>query len=217
MTAMTIAPPRDTAPFWDRIATRYAARPVANPEAYALTLERTRAYLRSTDSVLELGAGTSSTAITLAPHVARYLSTDISSGMVRIGREKAQAAGIDNLTIEVGQLGDPALDAGPFDAILAFNLLHLCPDPAGEAAKAFAALKPGGYFISKSACLGSGFWFLWPVTAVMRALGKAPPVRYFTRRWLQEAIRKAGFEIVETGDYPARPPSHFIVARKVPD
>jgi len=32
---------------------------------------------------------------------------------------------------------------------------------------------------------------------------------------LEAAIRRAGFEIVETGDYPAKtPPRRFVVARK---
>lgn len=213
VTAMT----NQTAPFWDRAARSYAARPVSNPEAYAITLERTQAYLHADDKVLELGAGTSSTAITLAPHVAEYTASDISSEMVRIGREKAEAAGVANLSIVTGELGDAALGQGPFDAVLAFNLLHLCPDPGAEAVKAHAILKPGGYFITKSACLGTGlFRALWPLIAAMRLVGKAPPVRFLSRAGLERMIREAGFEIVETGDYPTRPPSRFIVARKAP-
>ncbi|MCB1389121.1 MAG: class I SAM-dependent methyltransferase [Rhodobacteraceae bacterium] len=205
---------RDTAAFWDRIARKYAAKPVADAAAYATTLARTRNYLRDTDRVLEVGAGTASTAITLAPLVADYTASDIAPEMVRIGQEKARAAGLENLTIRQGVLGDSALANQPYDAVLAFNLLHLCPDPATEAAKAHALLRPGGYFISKSACLADGFSFLRPVIGVMRLIGRAPWVGFLSRAGLEAMIREAGFEIVETGDYPAKPPAHFIVARK---
>ena len=52
MQAMTQAPA-----FWDRIAERYAAQPVRNPQAYEHTLERVRAYLKPSDRALELGCG----------------------------------------------------------------------------------------------------------------------------------------------------------------
>ena len=211
MTTMSINP----APFWDRVARKYATKPVPDAAAYATTLERTRQYLGATDRVLEVGAGTSSTAITLAPLVAEYTSSDVSAEMVRIGQEKAEAAGIANLTIRQGMLGDPALGEGPFDAVLAFNLLHLCRDPGAEAAKAHALLKPGGYFISKSGCLGDGKNFLKPVIGIMRAIGRAPYVNFLTREGLTTAIRAAGFEIVETGDFPAKSVSHFVVARRL--
>lgn len=207
MTAMSI----DAGPFWDRIARKYAAKPVPDAAAYATTLERTRAYLGANDRVLEVGAGTSSTAITLAPFVAEYTASDISGEMVRIGQEKARAAGIDNLTIRQGTLGDPSLGAGPFDAVLAFNLLHLLRDPGAEVAKAHALLKPGGWFISKSGCLADGQNYLRPVIGLMRLFGRAPYVNFLSRKGLESAIVAAGFEIVETGDYPAR----FIVARRL--
>lgn len=197
-------------PFWDRIARKYAARPVPDAAAYAATLDRTRQYLKPGDRVLEVGAGTSSTAITLAPLVAEYVSSDVSTEMVRIGQEKAEAAGIANLSIRQGMLGDPALGNGPYDAVLAFNLLHLCPDPGAEAAKAQALLRPGGYFISKSACLADGKNFLRPLLAIVRLFGRAPYINFLTRAGLESAIAGAGFEIVEAADLPSR----FIVARR---
>lgn len=207
MTAMSI----DAGHFWDRIARKYAAKPVPDAAAYATTLERTRAYLGAHDRVLEVGAGTSSTAIALAPLVAEYTASDVSAEMVRIGQEKARAAGIDNLIIRQGVLGDPSLGSGPFDAVLAFNLLHLLRDPGAEVARAHALLKPGGWFISKSGCLADGQNYLRPVIGLMRLFGRAPYVNFLSRKGLESAIVAAGFEIVETGDYPSR----FIVARRL--
>lgn len=200
-----------TAAFWDKIARTYAARPVADEAAYATTLDRTRAHLRPTDRVLEIGAGTATTALKLAPHVAQYTASDFSAEMVSIGRKKAAAAGAGNLTVVQGVLGDAVLGDGPFDAVLAFNLLHLIRDPGAEARKARARLRPGGLFVSKTATLADRAWALWPVIGLMRLIGKAPYVHFLTARGLDRAITEAGFTIIETGAYPTR----FLVARAV--
>ncbi|HPD91319.1 MAG: class I SAM-dependent methyltransferase [Rhodobacter sp.] len=202
------------AAFWDRVARAYAARPVANPDAWETTLTRTRAHLRPGDRVLEVGCGTASTAIRLAPHVAAITASDIAAGMVTIGREKLAAAGIGNVTCVQGALGDAALGPGPYDAVLAFNLLHLTRDPGAEAAHAHALLKPGGLFITKTACLSGRYRLLQPVIAAMRLIGRAPWVNFLSIERLERQIADAGFQIVETGNYPAAPPARFIVARK---
>ncbi len=206
----TAHPPRDVA-FWDRVARKYAARPIGDTANYERTLARVRAHLAPGDRILEIGCGTSSTALLLAPDVAHVTASDISAEMVAIGREKIAAAGVGNVTVVQGTPGDAALGSGPYDAVLAFNLLHLTRDPGDVSRKVRALLKPGGLFISKSACLGNRLWVLWPALAAMRLIGKAPYVNVFTAAGLERRIADAGFEIIETGNYTSR----FIVARKI--
>ena len=50
---------------------------------------------------------------------------------------------------------------------------------------------------------------------LMQLMGKAPYVRFETIAELDQRIGRAGFEIVETGNYPVRPPNHFVVARRM--
>ena len=69
--------------FWDRHAAKYAEKPIADPTAYEEKLARVRSLLRATDHVLEIGCGTGSTALRLAPGVAKITATDVSSGMIR--------------------------------------------------------------------------------------------------------------------------------------
>jgi SAM-dependent methyltransferase len=73
----------------ERHGARYAASPMRNPQMWERTLELTRARLAPEALVLELGCGTGSTALRLAPICGRYTGTDDASGMIGIAREKA--------------------------------------------------------------------------------------------------------------------------------
>lgn len=202
------------AAFWNRVARRYAANPMRNPDAWETTLDRVRAHLAPDARVLELGCGTGSTALRLAPHLARYEATDDASEMIAIAREKLAGAAVDGLSFQAARPGDGSLPQGPFDAVLAFNLLHLLPDLPAALAEARGLLKPGGLLITKTPCLCGRYRALWPVVAALRLVGKAPPVRFLNPARLEAEIAAAGFEILERGDYPASPPSRFVVARR---
>ena len=68
---ITMAHTAADARFWDKSARKYAAAPIKDMEGYDRTVDRTRQLLRDTDTVLELGCGTGTTALKLAPHVSR--------------------------------------------------------------------------------------------------------------------------------------------------
>lgn len=203
-----------TAAFWDRVAPKYSARPISNMTAYTHTLERSRSYLRDTDRVLEIGCGTGSTALLLAPNAKQIVATDISDEMVRIGRAKAAEQSVQNVSFHTATLEDGTIPGDPYDVVTAYNLLHLAPDTETAIAHISTLLKPGGLFISKTPCLAGKYSLLRPIIAVMRLFGKAPPVSFFRTRWLDAAMARHGFEIIESGNFPKSPPSHFIVARK---
>lgn len=204
-----------TAAFWDKIADKYSKRPVPDKDAYEETLARTRHYLTETDTVLELGAGTGTTALKLAPYVESITATDISGRMTEIGREKAWEASISNAHFLRAGVGDAVLEGQSFDVVLGFNLLHLTGQPEAALRQIAPLVKTRGYLITKTPPLRDTMWFARPMIAVMRLFGKAPEVTFFTEAALEKAHRDAGFEIVETGDYPKKPANHFIVARKL--
>jgi SAM-dependent methyltransferase len=206
---------RDTR-FWDRIAPRYARSRIRDQAGYERTLERTRELLKADDCVLELGCGTGTTALHLARSVTRYVGTDISGEMITIARRKLAETPIDGLSFRVF-----APDAGPpdetgFDAVLAFNLLHLVGDLQACLACARAALKPGGLFISKTPCLSEMNPVLRVLVPTMRLVGLAPSVAFLDAAQLEKAILAAGFEIIATERHATRGKDTrpFIVARK---
>lgn len=201
-----------SATFWDRAAPKYAKDPISDMDAYTKTLGRMRHLLQPHHSVLELGCGTGSTALELAPGVARYVGTDVSGEMIKIARSKLTDDMPANLSFEVGPAGD--LPSGSFDAILALNLLHLVPDLEEVLGKAYDALPSGGLFIAKTALLKDGAWFLPWIIPVMRALGKAPFVRSLSEDEMRAAFTWAGFEEVETLNQKGMAPRLFTVHRK---
>lgn len=199
--------------FWNGMATRYAARRVPDMASYDATLERVAAHLGPDDRVLELGCGPGTTPIRLAPLVAEYVATDISGELLKIARDRASAAGGDNLEFRQARLEDDH-GAGAWDAVLAFNLLHLAPDPAAALRNMAASVRPGGKVITKSACLKDGMGWLRPVLWVMQRLGKAPHVTWMSARELDAMVEAAGLKIVETGWYSRKAGARFIVAER---
>ncbi len=129
--------------FWDRFADRYARAKIGNVDAYDATLERVRAHLKPGDRVLEIGCGTGTTALRLADAVSEYLATDYSPRMIAIAKAKPEGDALPGLRFEVAGAAE-AGGAGPFDAVTAFNVLHLIPDLPGTLAHVHAALRPGG-------------------------------------------------------------------------
>jgi SAM-dependent methyltransferase len=201
------------AKFWDRVAERYAKSPVADEAAYRKKLEVTRGYLRPDMDVLELGCGTGSTAIVHAPHVKHIRAVDISSGMLAIARRKAEAAHIDNITFEQSTIDDLEVADGSVDVVLALSLLHLLEDRDVAITRIHRMLKPGGVFVTSTACLGETMgWFRYvgPVGKFFRLI---PLVRVFSPDELERSFVRAGFAI----DYnwqPGKGKAVFIVAKK---
>ena len=206
--------------FWDRIARKYAANPIRDPAGYERTLERTRHYLKSTGTVLEIGCGTGTTALKLAPSVEHYVAADISGEMIAIGREKAEAQGCGNITFEVSTPNTSPWPDATFDAVLAFNVLHLVAPRAEALAHVRRLLKPDGLFISKTPCLKEMSLlmgvFVSVLVPLMQMLGQAPYVASLSAGDLERDIEAAGFEIIERDRHSSRrrDPRPFLVARK---
>ncbi len=210
----------DARKFWDNAAEKYQRSKITDVEAYEASLERVKYHLSSMDKVLEVGCGTGSTALLLAGEVSHIVASDLSKNMTGIGAKKALDQGITNVDFVTGALFDRKLaSAGPYDVVLAFNLLHLLEDMPASIKRISELLKPGGLFISKTICMsGAGvpfyFGIIKSLLPLMQMLGKAPFVTFMETRELDDAMLSAGLTIIETGNYPASPPRYFIVGKK---
>ncbi|MBS9716062.1 class I SAM-dependent methyltransferase [Pseudohalocynthiibacter aestuariivivens] len=200
--------------FWDKVAKKYAKSPIKNVEAYNQTMERTKAHLTKVDAVLEVGCGTGSTALLLAHSAKQITASDISGTMIKIATQKATEQQIENVSFVRSSALNEAMEPESFDVVLAFNLLHLLEDLPTTVHRMNTLLKTGGIFISKTVCLAEKGWHIRVIIRLMRIFGFAPYVGFLKAKELENLIAREGFEVLETGSYPASPPSRFIVARK---
>lgn len=206
--------------FWDRIATKYAADPVADMPGYEATLRRVQGMLTPDQDVLEIGCGTGTTALRLAPCTRSLLATDVSARMIAIAQDKLAAQPVRQLGFAVADADAPVFGQGSYDVVLAFSLLHLVSDLDHALQLALQALRPGGLLISKTPCIAE-MNPLIPRLALplMRAIGKAPHVLCFDGQALQSAITRQGLDIVSVERHGTRGKDirAFIVARKPPE
>ena len=203
--------------FWDGIAAKYAANPIQDPEAYEYTLGRTRSYLTPSDRVLEIGAGTGSTALLLAGHVASITGTDISGNMIDIAKTKAREGKVENAEFTVASAIEAAGQAGKYTVVAGFNILHLTDDLDLLLRTLHDHMPGDSLLITKTPCvsdpaMGLKRFAIRAVVPLMQLIGKAPYLRYLTVRQLEDSIEKAGFKIIETCSRPAM--SRYIVARR---
>jgi len=194
----------DDARFWDRIAQKYAADPISDAAGYEKSLERTISHLRVTEHVLELGCGTGTTALRLAPHVGQLLATDSSAAMIGIARGKAEASSHRNIEFRQADAAAELTPENRYDAVLGFNLLHLVRDRRALLDKVRSTLKPGGLFISKTPCLSDMNPLIRLALPLMRLVGKAPYVDLFSAVELEAEIKAAGFVIIEVGRHATK-------------
>ena len=204
-----------SAAFWDRTADRYAASPIANEAAYQTKLAATQRLLRPDMDIFEFGCGTGSTALLHAPHVRHIRAVDFSSRMIEIAKGKAQKGGIENVSFEQGAIETIDLAPQSLDMVLALSVLHLLRKKEAAIAKVFAALKPGGYFVSSTACVREMVPALSLITPITNRFnfGLLPYLDMMNSGQLRRAITDAGFAI-EHQWQPNRKSALFVIARK---
>lgn len=204
----------DAEKFWDGVAKSYAARPIDNPEQHDRTVERSAAYLAPDAQVLEVGCGTGTIAMRLAPDAGHILATDLSGALLDIARDRQAAQGVDNVTFAQHSILN--LPEGQYDMVAAYNLLHLIPELDEALAGLVARVKPGGVLVTKTGVLADG-WLGWPMRLLigtLRLLGKAPYVGFLASRDMDAAMQRHGLEIVEAESMGKFVGTRFLVARK---
>ena len=202
--------------FWNKIAEKYSRQPVEDPEAFERKIAITRSRMSPQDVVLDIGCGTGSLALRLAPDGAHIHGLDISKDMIRIARDKAAAQHVDNVSFHVGPFDESftEFEAESLDGVCAYSLLHLVADRPAALSQIYRLLKPGGFFVSSTVCLGESWVPYAPILTLMRWLGKAPMVKIISAATIRDRNRSGGFHRSDITRCRAKTIVAFIVATK---
>lgn len=203
--------------FWNRVARKYAANPIADMAGYEASLQRIHGLLSTEHEVLEIGCGTGTTALRLAASTGRLLATDISTEMIAIAKEKLASQPTPQLSFALADADVPMFGTTKYDRVLAFNMLHLATDLDQTLAMAAQALRPGGLFISKTPCIAEMNPLIQHLALpLMRAIGKAPHVQCLNEAQLRAALTRQGFQIASVERHGTKKKDFrvFIVASK---
>ncbi len=110
----------------------------------AFHLEALAMLLPGDWTVADIGTGTGYLLPTLGRAVERVIAVDPVAAMLDIARDRAAAAGVDNVSFREGGLSRLPLDDGAVDLALAVLVLHHVPSPADALAEICRVVRPGG-------------------------------------------------------------------------
>ncbi len=207
--------------FWNMSADNYDRTEERFEYTHHTSRESTKSHLKDSDVVLDYGCGTGTTSIALAGYVKEIQAIDISDKMIKLSKEKANAASIKNVSFVQGDIFDKGrYSKNSFDVILAFNMLHTVPNPQDTVRKINGLLKPDGLFISVTPCFKNKKSFIFIIfTQLMRFLCFigviSIPIRRVKSSDLDNMIKNGEFETIESKKITNGVTSYFIVAKKI--
>jgi len=206
----------DSEKFWNKSAEKYSKSKITDIASYQKKLAETQSLLKPQMRILEFGCGTGSTAIAHAPYVEHIDAIDISENMLEIGRGKARDAGVDNISFTRGTLSEYNAEDSSVNVVLALSILHLLPDRESTINEVERILKPGGYFISSTVCLGDSLLrYIKLIAPMAKALELMPDFFVITENELATEITSSNFEIERKWHHDGGGKKVFIIARKI--
>ncbi|PTY38494.1 hypothetical protein BGP77_12360 [Saccharospirillum sp. MSK14-1] len=200
--------------FWDRIANKYYQQPVPSEADYQRKLTLMREHFNADSEVVEFGCGTGTTAVTQAPFVKRLRAVDISERMLAIAHQQAADAHVNNVEFTRGTLFDLNLADNSVDVVMGMSILHLLPNREETLVEVHRILKPGGQFISSTACVGEKMAWIRYLAPIGQKLGLLPVLKVFTMDALRQDLRTAGFYLDQDWVPDSSPMVLFSVATK---
>ena len=205
--------------FWDKSAENYDKTEERFEHIHRTAREKAKKHLKNSDVVLDYGCGTGTVACEFADSVREIHAIDISTGMIEIAKEKADAGNVENVDFLPADIFDERYKKESFDVVLAFNMLHTVPDPEKVVQRTHELLKPDGTFISVTPCLRDKMSLAVSaqiqLVRLLGATGIIPiPIRRLKSSELDDLMANGNFEIIDTESIYQGASSYFMVAKK---
>ena len=205
--------------FWDKQAKRYDYSEKKFETVTKEIIAKTKKYLDSNDNVLDFGCATGTKTIELSDSVKHIHGLDISTEMINEAVKKKDEANIKNISFSQGTIYNNDFEKASFDKIVAYAIIHLLEDSEKVIHRIHALLKPGGLFISTTACMKDKMAFKnslqFAAYLFMKRLGIFPlHLNMFMPVDVEKLIENQNFHIVEAEKIFHGITVSFIVARK---
>jgi 2-polyprenyl-3-methyl-5-hydroxy-6-metoxy-1,4-benzoquinol methylase len=200
--------------FWDRSADYYDREEKKDELTYLKFIEKAKKYLKASDIVLDFGCGTGLVCNEIADDVKMIYAIDISSKMINIARGKATQRKIQNINYIYTTIFDDRFVSDSYDVILVFNVLHLLDDSKEVIKRLNKLLKPDGYIVSATPCMGEKP-ILNSLFSIGSKIGITPVIKSFKTNELDNLFIKGNFEMIETDYLKHNSPQYLLIAKKL--
>jgi 2-polyprenyl-3-methyl-5-hydroxy-6-metoxy-1,4-benzoquinol methylase len=200
---------------WDILSINFDKGVEKFEQTYIKIIDKSRKHLNVNNIVLDYGCATGTIAIEISKNVKKVYGIDISCRMIELAKRKAIERKIENVDFSQVTIFDKKFKKGSFDVILAFNVLHYLADNQNVLKRINELLKPEGFFISATECMGEKKTFLNIVLFLLTKIGIVAYVRFFKVSELKDSITAGNFQIIESERLSGSEEPLFIVARKI--
>jgi len=205
--------------FWDKQAKRYDYSERQFEPVFKEIIAKTRKHLNINDNVLDFGCATGTKTKELAGGTKHIHGLDISPEMINEAIKKKDETNITNITFSQGTIFNDDFEKSSFDKIIAYGIIHLLEDNESVIQRIHELLKPGGLFISTTACLKDKMAFKnsikFKAYLLIKRLGIFPLyLNMFKANDVEELIANQNFQIVEAEKIFHGISINYIVARK---
>ncbi len=149
-----------------------------------------RNYLNSQSAMFELGCGTSTLALSLAPHISRLVGLDISDTALELSRKYARNKGITNATFIKGDCFAIPFE-NEFDFVWSQGLIEHFDDSSAIVVQHYKALKSGGTALISVPYRYSYhyIWYLITRPKILRRFWPWTDQKFFTKNELLDLGR----------------------------
>ena len=200
--------------FWNLFASKYAASPIADIAAYQKKIGKLKSYLSAEDYLLDIGCGTGTQCDDLASNVKQVTGIDISNKLLAIAEKRRVEREIKNVEFVQTTIFDERFGPGSFNVVMAFYVLHFFEDIDEVVRRIYNVLKPDGWFILETACLGEKNIMTGKLIRLAGKLGFLPLINLLTTQQIEHALAQAGFSIVEKTKFSTTADEYTLIAKK---
>jgi ubiquinone/menaquinone biosynthesis C-methylase UbiE len=188
--------------FWDKQAKKFDNSEKQFEPASRELIARTKEYLNANDNVLDFGCATGTKTLELADAIKHIHGLDISTEMISEATKKKNKVNVKNVSFSQGTIFNDNLEKASFDKIIAYAIIHLMEESEKVIQRIHELLKPGGLFISTTACFKDKMDFKtrleFTTYRFMKRLGIFPlHLNMFKTSDIEQLINSQNFNIVK--------------------